>query len=436
MKHYIIKNGHDLNLDSPPNNEIINVGCPDYVTYHPYKFKNVKIKLLVKEGDNVLVGSPLFFDKKNEKAVYVSSCSGSISNITFGERRIVNTIEINNDKKYNVSSLDNDLTIDNLLLSGLFTYFRQKPFSKVPDYSSKPKSIFISTMPTEPFAMDYEYLIDSDDSFIQDGIDSLNKLFDCPIYINSKPDSKFLKLDNVIHNTFNKLHPSGNIGIQIHKINPIKDKDDTRWYLSLQDLNRVGEFFKTGTYNNYKYLSIGGNGSNKPAIYKYLIGTRVNDITKIESSENINIISGDVLNGKITSIDHSIGYYDEVLSIIKTDNKREFLGWLMPGFRKYSLTNAFMSKLNTNKNSILTTKLNGSVRTIISMGNWDKVLPMNIMSEFLIKNILAKDIDMMEKLGIYECSPEDFALCSFACQSKVEVSKIIQEGLDLMELEG
>ena len=151
--------------------------------------------------------------------------------------------------------------------------------------------------------------------------------------------------------------------------------------------------------------------------------------------KNLALISGDVLNGKKVEDNVSINYHDEILSIISVDKKREFLGWLMPGFNKYSLTNLFFSKLIGNKKSKLSTKKNGSIRSIIPMGNWDKVMPMNILSEFLVKNILAKDIEMMEKLGIYECSPEDFALCSFICQSKVEVSKIIEEGLDMMEQE-
>jgi len=203
----------------------------------------------------------------------------------------------------------------------------------------------------------------------------------------------------------------------------------------LQDLNRMGQFFDTDDYPKYKYVNVGGNASNNPAIRKVLIGTKIKDILG-DIPSDVYLISGDVLNGKKTSSEVSVGCHDEIISLIKTDNKRNFLGWLMPGFNKYSLTNLFFSKLINNKKSQLSTKKNGSVRTIIPMGNWDRVMPMNILSEYMVKSILAKDIDMMEKLGIYECSPEDFALCSFICQSKVEVSKIIEEGLDMMEQEG
>ena len=167
-----------------------------------------------------------------------------------------------------------------------------------------------------------------------------------------------------------------------------------------------------------------------------LIGTPISHFQEISQENNNRIISGDILSGKETNLENSINYHDEVLSIITTNTNKEFLGWLKLGLKKYSLSNTFLSKLILNKKSILNTKKNGSVRTIIPMGNWDKVLPMNILPEFLVKNILANDIDMMEKLGIYECSPEDFALCSFVCQSKVEVSHIIENGLDIMEVEG
>ena len=189
----------------------------------------------------------------------------------------------------------------------------------------------------------------------------------------------------------------------------------------------------------YKFLSIGGNGCGNPAFYRQLIVTPIVDILSEDLDESIRIISGDVLSGAETVVSNAINYLDEVLSLIKPDSKREFLGWLKPGFNKYSLSNAFFSKLLTilpsHTSFKIDTQLNGSVRSIIPMGNWDNVLPMNILTEFLVKSILIKDIDMMEKLGIYECDPEDFALCSFACQYKVEVSSIIQEGLKIMEYE-
>ena len=434
MKTFNITKGHNLKIDGQPSNDILDIEEPSLISFHPCKIKNIKTKLLIKEGDSVKIGTPLFYDKKNEKALFTSTCSGIIKTIVFGPRRIVEAIEIEVDDKNKLEEINNDISKENLLKSGLWNYIRQKPYSKIPHFNSSPKSIFISSMPTEPFALDYEYLMDNIDNYLQEGIDALKTIFKCDINFISSSNSSFFSLNNVNHSTFNKLHPAGNVGIHIHHIDPIKKSDDTRWYLSLQDLNRIGQFFSKNEYPVYRYINVGGSGVKNPSIRKIRIGTKINDILG-DIPKNLALISGDVLNGKKVEDNVSINYHDEILSIISVDKKREFLGWLMPGFNKYSLTNLFFSKLIGNKKSKLSTKKNGSIRSIIPMGNWDKVMPMNILSEFLVKNILAKDIEMMEKLGIYECSPEDFALCSFICQSKVEVSKIIEEGLDMMEQE-
>ena len=436
MKTFKITRGHNLKLSGMPSEKIINVKVPNSIYFHPSSIKNIKVKLLVKEGDSVKVGSPLFYDKKNEKVLFVSSCSGAVKKIQFGPRRIVELIEIKNDKKnIKLGSLDSKINKENLLKSGLWSYLRQKPYSKIPHYSNNPKSIYISSMPTEPFALNYEYLMNNRENHLQSGINVLKNIFDCDINFVSSDNSVFSNLDSVKHYNFNKLHPAGNVGVQIHHIDPIKNGHDTRWYLSLQDLNRIGEFFNGNAYPNLRYISVGGNGITNQAIYKIIIGTPIKDILQNTSLDDTQIISGDVLSGKALTEENSLNFYDEVLSVIKNDRKREFLGWLMPGFKKYTLTNAFFSKLLSNTGSELSTKRNGSVRTIMPMGNWDKVMPMNIMSEYLVKSILVHDIDMMEKLGIYECSPEDFSLCAFICQSKVEVSKIIEDGLDIMENE-
>ena len=435
MNSFNIKKGHNIFLEGSPSKELIISKSPQSIVLHPNSIKNMKTKLFVKVGDKVKVGTPVFASKNNLEAVFVSPCSGTIEDIVFGPRRVVEEIVISN-KTEKCLDLDFSVSKNSLLKSGLWNVFRQKPFSKIPNSETSPNEIYISAMPTEPFALDYEFLFSEVDNFLQKGIDALKQIFDCEINFSSFNNSSiFSNLKNVNHYSFNNLHPAGNVGVQIHHIKPIKNSDDTRWYISLQDLNRIGEFYTTKKYPNHMFVSVGGNSVFKPAIYKIMIGAKVSDFIKIDEN-SMRLISGDVLNGSEINNHNSLNYFDEVLSAIKVDNKREFLGWLMPGFDKYSISNTFLSKFNNNKSAPLSTKVNGSVRTIVPMGNWDKVMPMDIMTEYLVKNILAKDIEMMEKLGIYECSPEDFSLCSFSCQSKVEVSKIIQEGLDLIEAEG
>ena len=431
MKKIKINKGHNLKISGSPANKILDVPEPDYITFHPSRLKSFKTKLLIKVNDTVKAGTPIFFDKNNPDVMFTSTVSGKVKEIIYGNRRSVESIIIENDKKYEMLSLKSNKSREVLLESGLWSLIRQKPFSKIPDSKSSPKSFFISSIPTEPFAVDNNFLFNNIDNYLQKGIDVLKEIFNCDINMGISEKSDFSDLKNINFYKVNKLHPSGNVGIQIHHIDPIKNADDTRWYLSMQDLNRIGFYFNNNKFFNYKYYSIGGNGVHIPSYYKTLIGTPINKITEFSESI-VRFISGDLLSGNETKQELSIDYYDEILSVIETSQKREFLGWLKPGIDKYSLTRTFLSKIISNNKSKLNTHINGSVRTIIQMGNWESVLPMNIYPEYLVKSILCQDIDMMEKLGIYESSPEDYALCSFICQSKVEVSKIIQDGLDII----
>ena len=446
-----ISKGYNLKIDGSPK-ELISTVETDILKIHPSSIRGIKCKLLIKEEDLVKVGTPLFFDKKNPDVMFVSPGSGSISRIQFGPRRVVDLIEIKLDGTSNHDDVFTNPTIESLCKSGLFSYIRQRPFSKIPDPKKLPKSIFISAMPTSPYSIDYSFLYSRDtlssdvgyrindeyNIFLQKGIDVLSKICNCPINLssNSRNINQFRKLSNVNHFMFNELHPAGNVGVQIHKIDPIKNANDIVWYLSLQDLFRIGSYFVQERYPNYKYYAVGGASLNNPKYIKALIGTQISQFLSNENVDNCRIISGDLLSGTITTIDNSFNYFDDVLSVIKENNERNFLGWLGPGIKDFTMSKTFASSFLGYSQSKINTKINGSVRTIIPMGNWDKYLPMNIMPEFLVKSILSEDVEMMEKLGIYEVSPEDFSLCAVACQSKVEVSQIIQQGLDLMEKEG
>ena len=194
--------------------------------------------------------------------------------------------------------------------------------------------------------------------------------------------------------------------------------------------------YNTGKYHFDKIVSCGGTGLDQPSYYKFRRGTLIRDIVGDIDSTRYRIISGDVLSGRTTTLEDSLSSFDEILSVIPEIREREFVGWALPGLKKYSLSNTFISSALGLQESDLETGLNGSIRAIIPFGRWEKVLPMDIYPDFLVKSILANDIDQMEKLGIYECDPEDFALCAFSCQSKIEVSSIIQNGLDFVELEG
>ena len=447
--HLKLTKGHNFKLPNHPKNELVEFKDPEKIIISPLDFPYVKPKLLIKEGDEVKVGAPIFFDKLNPDIKFTSPVSGRISDIIFGERRVIQSIIIKNDSTYKTIENDNEdslgLTksswIESLKESGLWTLIRQRPFSKIADPNSTPNSIFISLYDTRPYGCNQELIISSNEYLFNQGIKLLSKIADCPIHIST---SKNFNLDLIsvgnqrscqMH-TIEGPHPAGNVGVQIHHIDPIANRKDTRWYLDANSLIDLGYFFENKTYNPYRVISVSGAISNS----NHRIIIKNQSIDSILSDDAINIekqriISGDMLSGTEKTLENGIGPYDDMITILSIDKKREFLGWINPGFNKYSLSNTFLSKLFNNLAIDLSSRLNGDRRSIISFGRWEEVLPMDIMPEALVKSILIEDLESMENLGIYECSEEDFALCTYVCQSKTEVSQIIKKGVQLAALD-
>ena len=443
-----INKGHNLKLAGSPKKEVKSLSCPKKIKIIPDNFPGVKPKMQITTNDQVKIGSKLFFDKNNPKVHFCSPVSGKIIDIKLGNRRKVESIEIsceNNDYNYDRSliskeNISRDEIIEKLLEYGLWPSVRQRPFSKIANPKDTPKSIFITAMPTAPFALDLECVLKENCTGIKMGMSIMSKLTSGDVNLvmsRNKSYTIFQDSDDFVAHEFSGPHPSGNTGIHIHHIDPISGKDDIVWYISLQDLNDIGNFFNDGCYPTEKYISVGGSCVSDPAFYKVKKGMIIADILDQQNTDTESImISGDVLSGNKTTEDMPINFYDEVLSVIPHFKKRDFLGWILPGLKKYSLSRTFLSSLFKKPTTNFDTRINGSRRAIIPFGRWEAMLPMDLMPDFIIKSILAKDIEDMEKYGIYECDHEDFALCAYACQSKIEVSKIIKEGLSLMEREG
>ena len=296
-------------------------------------------------------------------------------------------------------------------------------------------------MSTAPFAADLEVLLDkiSQDN-IQAGINVLQLLTSGSVNLVSPKkvvNSKLSELQNVQQHTYSGPHPAGNVGIHVSKIDPIKDKDDSIWYISIQDVALIGNLFLTGKQNYRKIITVAGSSIADRMHYSVNRGTLISHIlSKNKVEKDSRIISGDVLSGSISNMDNAMGFYHESITIIPNTENRVFMGWISPGFTKYSLSSTFMSKILPKKEKILTTSMNGSKRSILPIGNIEKVMPLNIMPTMLLKSIIANDIETMEQLGIYECDPEDFTLCSFSDASKMDITGIIQDGLNLAEIEG
>jgi Na+-transporting NADH:ubiquinone oxidoreductase subunit A len=397
----------------------------------------------VDEGDNVQIGSPLFFDKTKPEVKWASPANGTVKTIQFGARRVIEKIEITVEGTNAISgqtfspeqleSADRTTILTRILEANLFPLIRQRPFNKVANPKDSPRDIFISAVNTAPLSVDLDPVIESEKEAFQSGITALSKLTDGSVVVTSR---KAMELQNAEVQTISGPHPAGNVGIQIHHSKPIKPSEIV-WTVNTQHVITLGKLFLNGSYSPDIFVSIGGPGASNPQTVSAKVGASIGSIISNQEMENpIRLVSGDVLTGKTVEKDNFLGFYDSAVALIPDTVGRPFMGMLALGSNdsKYSLTSTFMSFGEKLFN--FNTAQNGEERAIVPIGAWEKVLPMDIYPNELFRAILAQDIDEMEQLGIWECDDEDFALCSFACPSKIDVGAVIRDGLELMELEG
>jgi len=441
-----IKRGLDIKLEGEAEKKISELAAIDYAVKPP-DFISVFPKLFIKEGDEVKSGSALFFDKYRENIIFTSPVSGKIKEIHRGDKRKILEIRIQADGKKEYESfgasdpktLSREQITEKLLKSGVWSYIRQRPYSIIANPENNPKAIFISAFDSAPLAPDFDFIIENETEAFQTGLEVLKKLTTGKIHLNVKENvtkSKvFLDVQGVQVNRLSGPHPAGNIGVQVHHIDPI-NKGDIVWYLSPDAVVIIGRLFIEGKYDASKIIALTGSEVSKPQYYKIHSGISISPVVKDNlKSANVRFISGNVLSG--TRIERSgyLGFYDHQLIVIPEGNYHEFFGWAMPRLNKFSNSKTFFSWLTPNKKYKLDTNLNGGHRAFVLTGEYEKVLPMDIYPMQLLKACLIKDIDQMENLGIYEVDEEDFALCEFIDPSKTEMQNIIREGLDYIRAE-
>ena len=441
--------GHDIQISGQPDDVVIKSESLDSVAIKPYQFNGIKPKLLVKEGDSVKIGSPLFKCKSNEQISFPSPGGGKIKKIEYGERRRIEKIviklsekeELCNTDSYKldeIDSLSTESVLSAMIDNCLFPFIRQRPFNKIADPQKTPRDIFVSGWNTAPLSVNLDLALRGRRTQFQAGIKILDKLTNGRVHLshneNTVSDS-LLNLENVVTHSVSGPHPAGNVGIQIHHISPLGSNDHV-WVVNAQDVARIGSFFLTGELDTTLYISIGGPSVTQPTHIKSRIGAHLKPLLgdKLKEGEN-RIISGDVLTGNKVDRENYLNFYDSSISVIPEGGKREFLGMLRPGSAssRYSLTNAFLGSIAGGYN--FNTLKNGSERYMVPINSWEDVLPMDILPNPLYRAISVEDIEEMEQLGIFECDEEDFALCSFACPSKIDLGKAIRDGLHLIESE-
>ena len=446
MAHIKIKKGHSIKIAGLPDKNISTSRRASSLAILPTDFKGVKPKLIVKEGDKVKIGSPLFFDKLNPEIRWASPGCGVIKNIEFGPRRVIEKIEVElgKDQKYiehkvhskeEVKNLPKDKILNMILEANLFPFFRQRPFNSVPDHKIKPRDIFISGLNTAPLAADLEVVLAHQLEDFQAGVDVIGKLTDGDVYLTTKINSILSSIQNVNLNTIDGPHPAGNVGIQIHHIAHLKP-GEVVWTINPQEVATLGKFFKSGKYDPSRVVTVAGPCIKDPTHLKVKTGFPISAIIKENLiSDDVRIISGDVLTGRKSDNEDYLSFYDFSVSVISNDIKREFIGMLNPGSSssRYSLTPVFVSLSKALFS--FTSSQNGNHRAVVPINSWERVLPMDILPNELYRSILAKDVEEMENLGIIECDEEDFALCSFACPSKTDVAGVIRQGLNMIQAE-
>lgn len=438
-----IKQGLNINMLGAAEKIIKKANQADFYAVKPTDFKGIRPKLVVKIGDKVKAGTPLFYDKFQPEVQFTSPVSGEVVEINRGERRVILEVVVRADatieyEKFKVGDSKEEI-VEVLQKSGLWPALRQKPYSTIANPQDTPKSIYISAFDSAPLAPDMDYLARECEEYFQKGIDVLSKLTEGTIHLNINADypasDTFTKAKGIQINKFTGPHPAGNVGVQINKINPI-NKGDIIWYTYPQEIITIGRLFDKGIYDATKIIALTGSEVKNPKYFKIINGASIKNIV----SDNINegelrYISGNVLTGSKISYEGYVSYYDNQVTVIPEGNYYEFFGWALPGFKKHTGSRALFSSLLPGKKFRLDTNIHGGNRAFVMSHEYNKVFPMDIYPVQLIKSILVEDIDKMEQLGIYEVDEEDFALCEYVCTSKIEVQSIIRTGLDLMRKE-
>ena len=446
IKTIKLKKGLNIPLKGEADKTLSGLIKSESYAIKPQDFYGIIPKLLVKEGDEVKAGTVLFYNKYDERIKFVSPVAGKIAEIKRGEKRVISEIIIEPYKE-NVyvdfekakSSITREEIIQTMLDSGLWPAIRQRPYNIIANPCDKPKSIHISCFDTAPLAPDYDFIIHGKGEAFQYGIDILNKLCNNKVYLNipnNEGVSKvFLNAKNVIITKFSGPHPAGNVGIQIHHIDPI-NKGETVWFTNPQDVVKIGKLFMEGKYDGTKIIALTGSEIIYPKYFKIIEGTSIKTMVEnnVQKGE-LRYISGNVLTGKKIEDTGYLGYYDNMITVIPEAHEVSFLGWLKPGINKFSISRTYLSSFLPKKSYRIDTNLNGGKRAFVVTGVYEKVLPMHIYPMHLLKAILAEDIELMENLGIYEVAEEDFALCEYVCPSKTNIQEIIRKGLDMVKKE-
>lgn len=437
-----IRKGLDIKLLGGAEKTIKEI-TPKVCAIKPPDFHGVFPKPLVQEGDEVKAGTPLFFDKYRENILFTSPVSGKVREIRRGAKRVLLevSVEASDDQVFedfgsaDPDKLDKAAIVEKMLKSGVWPFIRQRPYSIIANPDDDPKAIMIPAFDSAPLAPGFGFICKGQEKELQAGIDALKKLTSGKVHMNISPKQKESVLGQVKGvdvNVFAGPHPAGNVSTQINKLSPL-NKGEVVWYLRPQDVLSIGRLFLSGKFDPSRIIALTGSEVEKPQYYKTILGSSLKEMIDGNVKEGkVRYISGNVLTGTKIERTGFVGFYDSQVSIIPEGDHFEMFGWALPGFNKFSFYHSFPTWMMPGKKYRLDTNYHGGERAFIMTGKFEQVFPLNIYPMQLIKAIMIEDIDQMENLGIYEVDEEDFALCEFISTSKVNIQKIVRDGIDLM----
>ncbi|WP_314126423.1 Na(+)-translocating NADH-quinone reductase subunit A [Segatella maculosa] len=441
-----LRKGLDINLRGRADKGTVEPVKSADCALVPESFGGVVPKVVVREGDSVRAGDALFVDKKHPEVKFASPVSGTVEAIVRGDRRKVLCVKVKADEvqQYvafgpkDVASLDGEAVKQALLEAGLFGYIQQLPYAVATTPDTAPKAIFVSAFRDMPLASDFEVELKGNEKDFQTGLTALSKIQKTYLGVGVRQTaSALVDAKDVEINVFDGKCPAGNVGVQVNHVSPV-NKGEVVWTVDPAAVIFIGRLFNTGKVDLRRVIAVAGSEVKTPSYVETLVGTSLGAVLegRLKATEHMRIINGNPLTGRKSTLEDYIGAHtSEVTAIPEGDDNNELLGWILPRVNQYSTSRSYFSWLLGKKEYDLDARVKGGERHIIMSGEYDKVLPMDIYGEYLIKAIIAEDIDKMEQLGIYEVSPEDFAVAEFVDSSKLELQKIVRNGLDMLRKE-
>lgn len=432
-----LRKGLDINLVGSAEKVVTTAPSSQQYALTPEDYVGVTPKLLVAVDQRVKAGEPIFFDKENPEVLFTSPVSGTLKQVVRGDKRKILSIEIESDGAMESVQFEKAATAEQakqlLLSSGMWPMIKRRPFGTIAKVDELPRAIFVSGFDTAPLAGDLDFMVGDRIKDIEAGVALLKLMTGKEVFITLRSSASVLsKVQGVKINYVEGRHPAGNVGVQISALAPIA-KGEVVWTVDIQHLAMIGSLAITGKVDFSKMVAVVGSGVKKPSYCKVICGAQMASVLGGNFvGGNYRLINGNPLCGNSTSMEGAVGFYNNQITVIPQGDEYELLGWAMPRFNKFSFSKGYFSWLMPGKKYNLDTNLNGGERAFVMNGLYEEVLPMDIYPVYLLKAVMAGDIDKMENLGIYEVVEEDLALCEFICPSKIEWQKTLRQGINLM----